>query len=78
MKRFFAFALGSALVVGMTYGALSLRAADRILICHVEGNQSGNAIVIEISDNAVTKHQEHGDTLEAAVGLEVGDPCVIE
>ena len=77
MKHIFAFAMGAALVVGMTFGALSLRAADRILVCHVEGRQSGRAHVIEISDNAVTKHLDHGDSLEVAEGLDVGDACDI-
>jgi hypothetical protein len=77
MKRTFAFAMGAALIVGMTLGALSLRAADRIRVCHVEGHQSGRAHVIEISISAVAKHLFHGDSLKVAEGLDVGDDCVI-
>lgn len=77
MKRILAFAAGAALIVGMTMGAHSLRAASRIHICHVEGQQSGRAHVIEISDNAVPAHLGHGDSLEAAFGLNTGDNCVI-
>jgi hypothetical protein len=77
MKRTFALAMGAALIVGMTLGALSLRAADRMRVCHVEGHQSGRAHVIEISVSAVAKHLFHGDSLEVAAGLDVGDDCVI-
>ncbi|HLQ76762.1 MAG TPA: hypothetical protein VK210_05375 [Terriglobia bacterium] len=77
MKRIFAFSMGAALIVGMTLGALSLRAADRIRICHVEGHQSGRAHVIEISVSALAKHLVHGDSLKGAEGLDVGDDCVI-
>jgi hypothetical protein len=77
MKRIFAFAMGTLLIVGMTSGARSLKAAGRIRVCHVEGLQSGRAHVIEISDSAVTKHLAHGDSLVVADGLDVGDACVI-
>jgi len=73
MKRITAFAMGAALIVGITVGALSLRAADRIRVCHVEGQQSGRAHVIEISLSALTKHLIHGDSL--AGSGDVGDDC---
>jgi len=77
MKRILVFAMGAALIVGMTLGALSLKAADRIRICHVEGHQSGRAHVIEISVSALAKHLIHGDSLRVAEGLHVGDDCII-
>jgi hypothetical protein len=77
MKRIFAFGLGAALIVGVTLGADSLRAADRIRVCHVEGQQSGRAHVIEISVSALAKHLFHGDSLKVEEGLDVGDTCVI-
>jgi len=76
MKRIFAIAMGAALIVGMTLGTLSLRAAVRVRVCHLEGHQSGRAHVIEISDSAVAAHLNHGDSLQAAAGLGVGDTCV--
>ena len=77
MKRIFAFAMGATLIVGMTLGALSLRAADKIRVCHVEGLHSGRAHVIEISVSALAKHLFHGDSLKVEEGLDVGDSCVI-
>jgi hypothetical protein len=77
MKRIFAFAVGAALIVGMTMGVPNLKAASRVRICHVEGQQSGRAHVIEISDNAILAHLGHGDSLEGAIGLNTGDNCVI-
>jgi hypothetical protein len=77
MKRIYALATGTAVIAAMTLGALSLRAGDKVKVCHVEGLQSGRAHVIEISINAVLKHLGHGDSLEGAVGVEVGDDCVI-
>jgi len=77
MKRIFAVATGAALIAGMTLGALSLKAADKIRVCHVEGQQSGRAHVIEISVSALAKHLFHGDSLKVEEGLDVGDDCVI-
>jgi len=77
MKRIIAFAAGAALIVCMTMGAHNLKAASRVRICHVEGQQSGRAHVIEISDNAILAHLGHGDSMEAAIGLNPGDNCVI-
>jgi len=77
MKRITAFAMGAALIVGITVGALSLRAADRIRVCHVEGQQSGRAHVIEISVSALAKHLLHGDSLKVEEWLGVGNDCVI-
>jgi len=73
MKQALALAVGAAIIIGMTYGALSLGAAERVLICHVQGN--GRAHVIEIDEHAVPAHLAHGDSLEAADGLERGDSC---
>ena len=41
MKRIIAFAAGAALIACMTMGAPNLKAASRVRICHVEGQQSG-------------------------------------
>ena len=75
MKRTFALAMGAALIIGLTLGTHSLRAADRIRVCHVEGPQSGRAHVIEISVSALVKHLFHGDSLRGAEGRNVGDDC---
>ena len=74
MKRTLALAVGAAFIIGMTYGALSLRAGEKVKVCHVTGN--GTAHVIEISENAVPAHLAHGDSvLDADSELEHGDPC---
>ena len=75
MKRVYALATGAAVVAAMTLGALSLKAGDKVKVCHVEGMQSGRAHVIEISVNAVLKHLGHGDSLEGVFGLNPGDDC---
>jgi hypothetical protein len=77
MKRIFAFGTGAALIAGMTLGALTLRAGDKVSVCHVEGLQSGRAHVIEVSINAVLKHLAHGDSLQGVEGLNPGESCVI-
>ena len=77
MKHIFAFSMGAALIVGMTFGALSLRAVDKVRVCHVEGLKSGRAHVIEISPSALPAHLNHGDSLQAAEGLDVRNACVI-
>jgi hypothetical protein len=77
MKRIFALAAGAALIVGMTMGTTNLRAASRVRICHVEGQNSGRAHVIEISDSAVPAHLGHGDSLEGAIGLNPGSDCTV-
>lgn len=73
MKQILAFALGAVMITGMTYEALSKGAAEKVMVCHVEGN--GSAHVIEISQNAVTAHLAHGDSLDVAGGLHPGDDC---
>jgi len=75
MKRVYALATGAAVVAAMTLGALSLKAGDKVAVCHVEGQKSGRAHVIEISINAVLKHLAHGDSLEGATGLNPGEDC---
>ena len=77
MKRIFALAAGAALIVGMTMGTANLRAASRVRICHVEGQHSGRAHVIEIADSAVQAHLGHGDSLEGAFGLNPGSDCSV-
>jgi len=75
MKQALALAVGAAVIIGMTHQALSLSTAERVLVCHVEGN--GSAHVIEVSEHAVEAHLAHGDSLEAAEGLEPGDDCEV-
>jgi len=75
MKRIFALAAGAALIIGMTVVTANLRAAGRVRICHVEGQNSGRHHVIEISDSAVPAHLGHGDSLEGATGLNPGADC---
>jgi len=77
MKRIIPYATGAALIIGMTLGAISLRASGKVRVCHVEGQQSGRAHVIDISDSALMKHLAHGDSLGGVEGLEVGDDCVV-
>jgi hypothetical protein len=77
MKRIIALAAGAALIVGMTMGTQNLKAASKVRICHVEGQQSGRAHVIEIATSAVAAHLGHGDSLEGAMGLEPGDDCSV-
>jgi hypothetical protein len=77
MKRIFSLAAGTAFIVGMTMVTVNLRAANKIRICHVEGQNSGRAHVIEISDNAVPAHLGHGDSLEGATGLDPGADCTV-
>src|SRR5262245_11226040 len=60
MKKALTLGLGTAIIIGMTYGALSLRAGDKIKMCHRTGN--GSAHVIEISVNAMHAHLSHGDS----------------
>jgi len=75
MKQALAFVVGAAVIIGISYQALNLSAADKVKVCHVEGN--GSAHVIEISVNALRAHLAHGDSLEVEEGLEHGDTCEI-
>ena len=76
MKQPFVFAVGAAVIIGgMTYQALNLSAAVKVKVCHRTGN--GSAHVIEISENAVPAHLNHGDSLDVEEGLQHGDSCVI-
>jgi len=76
MKQPFVFAVGAAVIIGgMTYQALNLSAAEKVKVCHRTGN--GSAHVIEISENAVPAHLNHGDSLDVDETLEHGDSCVI-
>ena len=54
----------AAVIIGITFGALSLSANNKVLICHVTGN--GSAHVIDIDEHAMPAHLAHGDSLEAA------------
>ena len=80
MKQKLALAFGlAAIIIGMTYGARSLRADDshKVMMCHVTGN-STKAHVINIDWSAVQTHLAHGDTIidpTQAQGLKAGDPC---
>ena len=75
MKQTLALAVRAAVVIGMTYGALSLSADGKVRVCHKEGNGKGH--VIEISENALKAHLAHGDSLETAAGLKPGDSCQV-
>jgi len=77
MKRIFTLAAGAALIVGMTMGTQNLKAAGKVRICHVEGQHSGRAHVIAISDNALLAHLAHGDSVADVLGLNPGDDCII-
>jgi hypothetical protein len=74
MKQTLALAVGAAVIIGMTYGALSLSAGEKVKVCHVTGNGRGH--VIEISVHALHAHLAHGDSL-AALELEHGDSCEV-
>jgi hypothetical protein len=75
MKQTLALAAGVAAIIGLTFGALSLKADDdhKVLVCHVTGK--GSSHVIDIDKHAWPAHQAHGDSL-AAVGYGKGDPCL--
>ena len=73
MKQTLKLAVGTAVIIGMTYGALSLSAGAKVKVCHREGN--GKAHVIDISENALKAHLDHGDSLEGAEGKKAGDSC---
>ncbi len=77
MKQTLALAVGAAVIIGMTYGALSLKAGDdhKVKVCHVTGN--GTAHVIEIDNHAVPAHLDHGDSLDVPSWFGHGDPCII-
>jgi len=75
MKQALALAVGAAAIICMTYGSLRLSAGERVLVCHREGN--GSAHVIEIAEDAVKAHLNHGDSLEGARGLKPHDTCSI-
>jgi len=81
MKQTLALAIGAAAIIGVTfgvtYGALSLRAADTVWVCHVTGN--GSAHVINIDGHAVPAHMAHGDSvLDDTDGLNPGDSCSVD
>jgi hypothetical protein len=63
MKQTLALAAGVAAIIGLTAGALSLKADDdhKVLVCHVTGN--GSSHVIDIDKHAWPAHQAHGDSL---------------
>jgi hypothetical protein len=75
MKQALALAVGAAAIIGITYGTLSLSAAERVKVCHLRGN--GDSHVIEIDEHAVKAHLAHGDSLGVSDLLEPGDPCEI-
>ena len=74
MKQTLALAFGAAIIVGTMIGAPDLSAAEKVSLCHREGNGGGH--VIEIAESAVKAHLAHGDHLEVAVGLKAGTPCL--
>jgi hypothetical protein len=74
MKQTLALAAGVAAIIGLTFGAPSLKAGDdhKMLVCHVTGN--GSSHVIDIDYHAWPAHQAHGDS--PAPGDKKGDTCV--
>ena len=74
MKQTLALAFGAAIIVGTMIGAPDLSAAEKVSLCHREGNGGGH--VIEIAESAVKAHLAHGDHLEVAAGLKSGTPCL--
>jgi|SwirhisoilCB2_FD_contig_41_10896820_length_303_multi_3_in_0_out_0_1 hypothetical protein len=79
MKQKLAIVFGlAAIIIGLTYGARSLRAGDghKVLICHATDNgKTPNGHVIEIDWSAVPAHLAHGDSMDVPQGLKHGDPC---
>ena len=61
MKQTLALAFGAATIVGMMIGAPGLSAAEKVSVCHREGN--GGSHVITIGESAVKAHLAHGDHL---------------
>jgi hypothetical protein len=76
MKQTLALAAGAAAIIGLTFGALNLKAGDdyKVLVCHVTGN--GTSHVIDIDSHALPAHLAHGDSLDVPTGYGPGDPCV--
>ena len=76
MKRTLKLAAGAAFILGMTCGALNLRADDdhKIKVCHVTGN--GTAHVIDIDKHALPAHLAHGDSVDVPAWFRSGDPCI--
>ena len=77
MKQTLMLAVGTAVIIGMTYGALSLSADAKVRVCHKVSIGNGKGHVIEISENALKAHLDHGDTVQAAYGLKPGAPCQV-
>jgi hypothetical protein len=72
MKQTLVLAVLAAIIIGMTYGALTLSAETKVRVCHKEGNGKGHVIVI--SENALPAHMAHGDS-GVAGWQKAGDPC---
>jgi hypothetical protein len=74
MKKTLALAVLAAVIIGTTYGALSLSAEAKVSVCHKE--DTGRGHVINISVNALKAHLAHGDS-GVAGWQKAGEPCQI-
>jgi len=74
MKRTLALAVLAAVIIGTTYGALTLsaEAETKFRVCHKEGNGKGHVIVI--AESALKAHFAHGDS-GVAGWQKAGEPC---
>ena len=74
MKQTLALAVLATVIIGITYGALTLsaEAETKVRVCHKEGNGKGHVIII--SENAIPAHMAHGDS-GVAGWQKAGEPC---
>ncbi|MCI0415602.1 nuclear transport factor 2 family protein [bacterium] len=74
VKKLFILFIIPALIIGIwTFGTVNAQ-ADRICVCHVEDKDSGDGHVIEVDNNSLKGHLNHGD-VQCSVDCEtvVGD-----
>lgn len=74
MKRMLPVVLAGTLLAlagGVTLSMGAPRA--RVKVCHATRTDGGH--VIEVAEPALRAHLNHGDSVEAAAGLGVGDAC---
>lgn len=59
MKQFFAVALLFAVILSAFAGPVAAKPADKVFVCHVD--EQGRTKSIEVSANALSAHEAHGD-----------------
>lgn len=76
VKRFFVLFVIPVLFIGIWMFSTVHAQADRICVCHVENKESGNGHVIEVDEDSLEGHLNHGD-VQCTVDCEkaVGTSC---